>query len=141
MNPIDELLPKEISDEIYFMRDSAAAITIQRLWFKTHAPKVVAKMLCGNMCNEPDLLSVMDSDTAAILAYTARVLTGKEKQHAWLVDVLAYVAQKLYEDTYSGGPGAKYYIQCENSYIALNKKCEFSQNEKWLLRCERRGLL
>lgn len=115
------LLPSELSDYIYNIRDTDAITKIQKMWHKFQAPKIVAQKLCENLSTEPEGLSVMNPETATILEYTARILSGKENHNIW-VDFLETVNSELYIDQYTGGPGAKYYNRCDKAYKTLYEK-------------------
>jgi|MDTG01.5.fsa_nt_gb hypothetical protein len=75
-----ELLPKEISNYIYFLRDTNAIIKIQKRWHKYQAPKIIAMTLASRCYSSIDLMPDISSEyTAKVMEYMVNVLSGKEE--------------------------------------------------------------
>ena len=98
--------------------------TIQKWWKKFQAPKNVAKMLCSTFGG----FGVMHPDTADIMEYCVKVLSGKENPKFWNM-ALDEVDYKLWVDEYSGGPGAPYKFRTGEAYHILTRR--FGHPSSW----------
>lgn len=115
-----ELLPKELCNYIYFLRDTNAIIKIQKRWQKYRAPKIIAMTLaCGCYSQYESLPDISSPHTANVMEYMLNVLSGKEKGwHSFFIDM----EEVLLRDEYMGGPGAIYYDRIERAYMRIKKK-------------------
>ena len=123
-----ELLPQELVDYIYqiIARQIDAAHKFQKCWKKYRAPKIVAAQLRDSVYEDPlpgiePGINVMNPSTSAVIVYAAKVLSGREEKHEWVL-FLSRVAHGLWEDQYTGGPGARYYNRSEIALEVLKTK-------------------
>ena len=115
-----ELLPKELCDYIYFLRDTNAIIKIQKRWHKYQAPKIIAMILAsGCYSHYESLPDISSPHTANVMEYMLNVLSGKETGwHSFFIDM----EEVLWRDEYMGGPSAIYYDRIETAYMRIKKK-------------------
>ena len=125
-----ELLPQELVDYIYqiIARQIDAAHKFQKCWKKYRAPKIVAAQLRDSVYEEfrtfPGMeseIDVMNPYTADVIVYSAKVLSGREERHKWIM-FLRRVEQGLWENQWTGGPGARYYNRSEIAFEVLKTK-------------------
>lgn len=135
-------LPIELRVLILSMRHTLrekAQITIVRYWKKFYAPKKVAHYLVeserwsmGGVWKDGvfggDSMNVMFPETADIMEYCVKVLSGREKPNYWNV-VLGEVEHEIWLNQYSGGPGAEYMSRVDSAFEKLIKK--FKYKPKW----------
>ena len=98
------------------MREDASRI-IKKCWNKFQAPKMVAKMLVGRA----HAAGMMNPDTADIMEYCVKVLSGKEDWQFWN-EVLVNIDYELWVDEYSGGPGVPYKNRSGKAYHILSQR-------------------
>jgi len=115
-----ELLPKEISNYIYFLRDTNAIIKIQKRWHKYQAPKIIAMTLASGCYSLIDSMPDISSPhTANVIEYMVNVLSGREEGwDSFFIDM----EQVLWRDEYMGGPGAIYYDRIESGFMKIKTK-------------------
>lgn len=70
-------------------------------------------------------LNVMAPDTANIMEYCAKILSGSENPNYWN-GVLKEVEFQLWVDKYSGGQGVIYMSRIIDAFIILIKKFKYS---------------
>lgn len=128
-----ESLPRELREYIYDLRDvilSDTATKIQKKWLKYRAPKVAAEQLRDSvyelMTTDADGLEidVMNPHTVQVIEYVATVLSGKEERYEWTL-FLSAITRGLWEDQFTGGPGARYYNRTEIALNTLRQKFGF----------------
>ena len=104
------------------MREDAQG-TIVRCWKKFDAPKQVAHYLVeSERFGLP--MSVMFPETADIMEYCVKVLSGREKPVYWRA-VLEEVEYEMWLNQYSGGPGAEYMSRVDDAFMELIKKFKY----------------
>ena len=122
----------------YTLREEAQK-TIVRTWKKFYAPKKIAHYLVererwsmGGVWNDGvfggDSMNVMFPETADIMEYCAKILSGRENPNYWNA-VLKEVEHEMWMNQYSGGPGAEYMDRVNNAFEVLIKK--FKYKSKW----------
>ena len=120
------------------MRVNAQA-TIAKCWKKFEAPKKVAHYLVererwstGGVWNHGvfggDSMNVMFPETADIMEYCVKVLSGREKPNYWK-EILQEVEYEIWLNQYSGGPGVEYMSRVDDAFIKLMTK--FKYDPKW----------
>jgi hypothetical protein len=102
----------------YQFREDAQR-TIVRNWKKFQAPKKVAYDLVIEE-REGLPMSVVYLDTARIMKYCVKVLSGKENHTFWRA-ILEELDYELWENEYADGPGAKNYLTIQNCYFDLSR--------------------
>lgn len=80
-------------------------------------PKKVAKILVSSVLD----LGTMNPDTANILEYCVKILSGKEDRVFWN-NALMNIDYDLWENEYSDGPGASYKNRSEEAYYILTQR-------------------
>ena len=116
---------------------------IANTWQKFQAPKLVAHHLIEKEKSEMTIrhhagvgsgiklnIDVMESHTANIMEYCAKILSGKEKPDYWN-KILNEVEYELWLNEYSGGPQAKYKSRSNDAFDKLIKK--FNYIPKWMM--------
>ena len=132
-----EYLPHEIRLLIIQKRNKMrqnAAKQIQKQWNKFQAPKQTAIYLWEKSKREnpdnwnPDYPSIIFPETAMLMKFTAKVLTGKEDEKYWwsLFDTIAYC---VWLDEYTGGPSAVYHNKIDNHLKTLEKKFNMQRHD------------
>ena len=123
------------------MRQEAQG-TIVRYWKKFYAPKKVAHYLVererwsmGGVWNEEgvfggDRMNVMYPETAEIMEYCVKVLSGREKPNYWK-EILEEVEFELWSNhyLYFGDLEEEYMSRVDDAFIKLGMK--FNYDSKW----------
>ena len=120
------------------MRANAQA-TIARCWMKFDGPKQVARLLVdkeksasvfwgGEWQSIETPMHVMIPDTADIMEYCVKVLSGRENPNYWK-GILKEVEYEMWINQYSGGPGAEYMSRVDDAFMVLINKFKYSP--KW----------
>ena len=115
-----DLLPIDLRVMILSLRHEIredAGLKIKKCWRKFQIPKKIAKMLVGSV----PLLGMMNPDTADIMEYCVKILSGKEHPVFW-DNILSNIEYELWMDEYSGGPGAPYKNRSEKAYYILSQR-------------------
>jgi len=119
------ILPADIHEYIFFIRDQRLVILIQKKWRKYHAPKIVAAdLLASCYSSRPGIYAsvlVMEPHTAGVMEYIVKVLSGKEDRTIWNT-FLEDIEYALFEDQFSGGPWAQYYNRTDAAFETLKDK-------------------
>ena len=135
-------LPVELRVYILSMRNEMrqnSQKTIAKYWNKFQSPKRVAKLLVykerwlgGGAWNDGvfdgNRMNVMIPDTAGIMEYCAKVLSGRENPNYWK-GILQEVEYEMWLNQYSGGPGAEYMSRVDDAFLVLSNK--FNYSSKW----------
>lgn len=113
----------------YTLREEAER-TIVKYWDKFKAPKLVAQYLIEKddfrlRNNNRLVINIFLPDTANIMEYCAKVLSGKEKPDYWNM-ILNEVEYELWHNEYSGGPGASNLSRTNNAFVKLVKKFNYT---------------
>jgi len=141
-----ELLPTDVSEYIYQMRDAGATIQIQEAWRAYQVPKNNAKTSLYNMgdicrvgrLTEIEMLRWGEDYVVRIawmMEYLAVVLSGREKRSVWLIDILD-IEEGLMAWAESGWPRLGYRA------LEFYRRIEIAINTiryKFAECCERRG--
>ena len=125
-----ESLPVEIRLLIIEKRNKirqTAAKVIQKQWNKFQAPKQTAIYLWERLKAEnpddwePEYPCMIFPETAHIMKFTSKVLSGKEDHKYWsrLFGIISY---GMYLDEYTGGPGAIFHQKIQNDLKILENK-------------------
>lgn len=136
-------LPVELRVYILSMRNEMrqdSQRTIARCWMKFAGPKQVARLLVDKEKSSLVFwgggsdgvggwrMHVMVPDTADIMEYCAKVLSGREKPDYWK-NILQEVEYEMWLNQYSGGPGSEYMSRVDEAFLVLIKK--FKYPPKW----------
>ena len=125
-----ESLPLEIRLVIIKKRNKirqTAAKMIQKQWNKFQAPKQTTiylweKLKADNPDDwESDYPSMIFPETARLIDFTNKVLSGKENQKYW-APLFSFISYGLWINEYAGGPGAVYHNKIDDSIESLEKK-------------------
>ena len=122
-------LPLELRVLILSMRHEMRVNTqamIARCWKKFDAPKKVAHYLVERERFGLSM-SVMFPETADIMEYCVKVLSGQEKPDYWN-SVLAEVEYEMWVNKYSGGPGVEYMSRVDHAFKKLIQKFKYHPN-------------
>ena len=135
-------LPIELRVWILSMRHEMRKDAKQKIvtaWYNFQSPKRVAKLLVykerwsgGGVWNDGVFdgtrMNVMIPDTAGIMEYCAKVLSGREKPDYWK-NILKEVEYEMWLNQYSGGPGVEYMSRVDDAFNILANK--FKYISKW----------
>lgn len=125
-----ESLPVEIRLLIIEKRNKirqTAAKVIQKQWNKFQAPKQAAIYLWERLKAEnpddweSDYPSMIFPETARLINFTTKVLSGKENQKYWSL-LFSSISYGLWINEYVGGPGAIFHQKIQNDLKTLENK-------------------
>ena len=119
-----DLLPNDLVEYINYYN---SINTIINAWIRYKAKIYIAIILLQKLNSEP-YINVMSPHTCAILEYSIKyapknqLVIINDANSLLYNEILLKILQSLYEDQYTGGPGAKYYNKIEqivNKYLIL----------------------